>query len=75
MFVQLLLCTRLAAYFPIVVLNRTSDGKTYLQKTSCAMILVFISNSLRLSVGPSKLGADLSVIPRILHTKASIYIL
>jgi hypothetical protein len=65
---QLLLWTRPAAYFPTVTLVKTSGDTTCLQKTSCLMIPLLISNSLHLSVSPSKLVTDISVLPNLLYT-------
>jgi hypothetical protein len=53
----------LAPYFPIVTLLKTSGDKTCLQKISCAMMSILISNSLRLS----RLGTNISAIPYFLH--------
>ncbi len=61
MLVQLLLGMSLAGYFPIVNLVKASAGKTCLGKTSCAMMLLLIYNSLRLSVRPSRLNNGISV--------------
>jgi hypothetical protein len=66
---QLLLRTSLAAYFPIVTLVKTTGGKTWLQKTSCPMMSLHISNSLHLSVRPSQLGSVISVIPNFIFTQ------
>ncbi len=63
MLAQLLLHTRTATYFPIVTLVKTSGGKSYLQKTSCAMMSLLISNLLHLSVRPSRLVTNISVTP------------
>jgi hypothetical protein len=53
---QLFLCMSPASYFVIVSLVKTSGGKTCLRKTSFAMMLLLISNSLRLRGRPSRLG-------------------
>ncbi len=63
MLAQLLLHTRTAAYFPIVTLVKTSGGKSYLQKTSCAMMSLLISNLLQLSVSHSRMVTDKSLTP------------
>jgi hypothetical protein len=71
MLVQLLLCIRLPAYFPIVALVKTSGGKTCLQKTCNDMISFLIPKSLSLRVRPSKLVIDISVKP---HLSLNIHI-
>jgi hypothetical protein len=54
-------------YFPIVTLLKTSGDKTCLQEIICAMKSLLISNSLRLSMRPSRLGTKISAIPYFLH--------
>jgi len=68
MLAQLFLWTRPAAYFPTVTLVKTSGGKTCFPKTSCLMISPLTSISLHLSVSPSKLVTDISVLPNLLYT-------
>ncbi len=45
-----------------------TGGKTCLLNTSCAMMPLLIFNSQHLSVRPSRLVTDMSVIPNFLHT-------
>ncbi len=63
MLAQLLLHTRTATYFPIVILAKTCGGKSYLQKTCCAMMSLLISNLLHLSESHSRMVTDISVAP------------